>query len=106
MEPATDLVEAHASLHHSSMNTNDHAGETLWTLDRIEDEAHAVLISNRGEERVLPRAALPDAAGEGTVLREVEDGWVPDPEATEALRRLAKERRDSLRRGPSGPISL
>jgi hypothetical protein len=103
---ATDLVPAHASLHHSFMKANDHASGPLWTLDRIEDGVHAVLISDRGEERVLPRSALPDGVGEGTVLREVGEAWVPDPEATEARRRRAKERRDSLRRGPSGPISL
>jgi hypothetical protein len=88
------------------MNADNQQGDPLWTLDRIEDGVHAILISDGGEERVLPRSALPDGASEGTVLREVGEAWVPDPEATEARRRRAKERRDALRRGPSGPISL
>lgn len=78
----------------------------LWTLDRIEDGAHAVLVSGDGEKRVVPLAALPEGVDEGVVLRAVGGAWVPDPEATEARRVRAKERRDALRRGPSGPISL
>jgi hypothetical protein len=88
------------------MAASAHSEGGLWTLDRIEDGVHAVLVSGDGEERVVPRAALPEGVGEGTVLRAVEGEWVPDPEAMEARRVRAKERRDALRRGPSGPISL
>jgi hypothetical protein len=88
------------------MDTHEHDQETLWVLDRIEDGADAVLISDRGEERVVSLSVLPEGVVEGAVLRASGEGWTPDPEATEARRKRAEERRDSLRRGRSGPISL
>jgi hypothetical protein len=88
------------------MEAHDHTEEAAWVLDRIEDEAHAVLVSDRGEEQVVPLSVLPPGVPEGTVLRVSGDGWAPDPEATRVRREQAERRRDSLRRGPSGPISL
>jgi len=83
---------------------------SIWTLDRIEDGTHAVLVADDGAQRVVRIAALPASAAEGDVLREVEgdDGvaYVIDVESTERMRREAAELRQSLRRGPSGPISL
>jgi hypothetical protein len=88
------------------METRNLDEEALWVLDRIEDGTHAVLVSDRGEEREVSLSVLPEGVVEGTVLRASGEGWVPDPEATRVRRMRAEQRRDSLRRGPSGPISL
>lgn len=86
---------------------------TLWVLDRIEDHDTAVLLSPEGKERLVPVEQLPEGAMEGAALREVglEESSAPgnfilDEEATERRRREARALRDSLRKGPSGPLSL
>lgn len=103
---------------------------TLWILDRIEDGKTAVLVSTSGEERTVPRTSLPSEAREGDALRESGGGteekgdaatgtagsesvdrptdlrFRVDHDATERLRNEARDLRSSLRRGPSGPISL
>jgi len=84
----------------------------LWVLDRIEDGRTAVLVSPSGEERMVPRSRLPTEAREGDALREAPGeeaeavDFAVDPEATERLRKQAENLRSSLRKGPSGPISL
>jgi len=83
----------------------------LWILDRIEDEETAVLIEEGGEgERRVPASDLPGGVKEGDALRQVEGSkgarWTLDREATERLRAEARDLRSSLRRGPSGPLSL
>jgi len=88
-----------------------------WIVDRIEDRSHAVLIdAEGGETRHVPMAGLPEEVREGDALLELPPGleagdpphprYTPDPEATERLRREAEALRASLRRGPTGPISL
>jgi hypothetical protein len=88
-----------------------------WILERIEDRSHAVLSdAEGGETRHVPMARLPEEAREGDALLEhpprLEAGDPPhprytlDPEGTERLRREAEALRASLRRGPTGPISL
>lgn len=92
----------------------------IWILDRIEDGRVAVLQDEDGRERTVPRSRLPADAREGDALRETgpgadgdhpesdsaESSWILDPEATGRLRAEAEGARSSLRRGPSGPISL
>ena len=83
----------------------------LWILDRIEDEETAVLIEEGGEgERHVPASDLPSGVKEGDALRQaegLEEGrWTLDRETTERLRAEARDLRASLRRGPSGPLSL
>jgi hypothetical protein len=82
----------------------------LWVLDRIEDGKHAVLLFETGEERKVVLGQLPDDVREGDALRELPDGrrpkYVVDRAATAKLRRQVEEVRASLRRGPSGPMSL
>lgn len=79
----------------------------LWLLDRIED-GHAVLVAESGARRTIPVDRLPPGAREGHALRELEEdaGFAIDEAATERLRARAEELRSSLRRGPSGRISL
>ncbi|HWV56537.1 MAG TPA: DUF3006 domain-containing protein [Longimicrobiales bacterium] len=81
-----------------------------WVLDRIEDDRHAILVDGHGTQRVVPIGEIPAGAAEGDVLREVviDEGasWIIDSEATERARQEVVELRRSLRRGPSGPISL
>ncbi len=83
---------------------------TLWVLDRFEDHGRAILLAESGEERTVPRAALGPDAKEGDALREVRDDGAAryrvDVDATERLRKEAEDLRSSLRRGPSGPMSL
>ncbi len=87
------------------MSTKD-----LWVLDRIEDQDRAVLISEGGDIREVPLAALPGDVREGDALREsLQEGkarYAMDRAATAALKEKAEQLRSSLRRGPSGPISL
>lgn len=82
----------------------------LWVVDRIEDGQEAVLVSEEGEVRILPASDLPAGTGEGDALRALPgDGrarYAPDREATARLRKEADELRSSLRRGPSGDLSL
>jgi hypothetical protein len=83
---------------------------SLWVLDRIEDAKLAVLVSEAGDERTVAVAELPPGVREGDALRPSADGgnvrYRVDREATERLQQKAKDLRASLRRGPSGPISL
>lgn len=102
----------------------------LWILDRIEDGAIAILLSNDGGERQVPLSYLPSGIREGAALREKpgpsdgvphhqegppdRDGphhregprYILDQEETERLQDEARKLRDSLPRGPSGPLSL
>jgi len=88
-----------------------------WVLDRIEDGGRAVLLgeSVRGEgiivsERIVAIDALPPGSAEGDHFRAIasDDGvrWERDPDATAAALERARTLRDTLRRGPSGPIEL
>lgn len=83
---------------------------TLWVLDRMEDGAHAVLVSEEGGRRTVRLKDLPDGVREGDALREIAgteaSRYMIDEEATRALRRETEDLRSSLRRGPSGDISL
>lgn len=88
------------------MTENQDTDGELWVLDRIEDGEAVVLVSDSGIERVVPRELLPAGAREGDAFREGGDGYVHDPEATERRRERARRLRDSIRKGPPGPISL
>ena len=78
----------------------------LWVLDRVEDGGRAVLVSDAGDERIVPRTELPADVREGDALRELHgqeaSRYVIDEEETRRLRREAEGLRSSLRRGPSG----
>jgi hypothetical protein len=82
----------------------------IWVLDRIEDAKLCVLLSDSGEERTVTLAELPPGVREGDALRELEEEtgirYRVDQEATERLRHEAADLRSSLRRGPSGDVSL
>jgi hypothetical protein len=81
-----------------------------WVVDRLESDGRSVLISEEGEERVVPSDSLPHGVREGDALREAhsEDGlhYLADPGATAELRKKALGLRGSLRKGRPGPISL
>jgi hypothetical protein len=67
---------------------------SLWVVDRIEGrgaKARAVLVSDDGEEREVPRAELGDRAVEGAVLRVPVEG--PRFEWESAMRNPKEERR-------------
>jgi hypothetical protein len=85
--------------------------EIVWVFERRVDGEQALLISESGEERTVSLAHLPRSAEEGYAFREVqsEDGvstFVADEEAWRRLRDEVAELRSSLRKGPSGSLSL
>ena len=87
----------------------------VFTIDRFEGPAWAVLEDELARARTVPRSWVPPGAREGDVLSAPDDlptdpMQVPrldlDPTATADRRRLMQERRDRLPRGPSGNIRL
>lgn len=68
-------------------------------VDRTAGDAAVVLLEADGtvvERRLLDRTRLPEAAGEGSVLRYDGDAYALDPSATDRRRHRAAERFDRL----------
>ena len=86
--------------------------EQRYVVDRIEDGEHVVLEPAGGSGAlVLPLAWLPPGVGEGdlVVATVVEDGGVRfaiDGDATADRLEALRRRREGLRRGPEGDLSL
>lgn len=90
-----------------------------WTVDRLEDEDHAVLEADAGTILNVPATWLPATVREGDVLR-VEVGGAAEDEAngtravrfvrdeaeTDRRREAARDLRDSLPTGPEGDLDL
>jgi hypothetical protein len=88
--------------------------DVYYAVDRIEGEL-VVLVRDSGEEASVPRASLPSAIREGTVLRvPVGERGVPRLDAArvdeaETERRLGEARqilRELRKRDPGGDIEL
>lgn len=85
-----------------------------YIIDRYEDGDWAVLEREDGMAFHVPSLWLPDAAGEGDVLRlTTESGgeesslsFLVDRKASQQRREDIKKLRDSLLKGPGGDIEL
>ena len=66
-----------------------------YILDRFE-EAFALLEDENGTVVQVPKSQLPKDAAEGSVLRQEQDGWVPDEEKTKARAAAIKSKMDLL----------
>lgn len=85
---------------------------TTYILDRVEDDARAVLEPASGEGCLeIPRTWLPVDAAEGDVIRveRAERGLIRfrvDAEASADRRERMRELRDRIPRGPGGDLEL
>lgn len=74
------------------------------SLDRIEDNDLAVLVTDDGQEIHLPKALLPGGAKAGDVLK---CSLEVDPAATKALKDDAKALQQDLKKtDPGGDLSI
>lgn len=68
-----------------------------YAVDRFEEE-WAVLQDDEGRCRNVERRLLPQGVRQGDVLRETEEGFLPDPEETARRRERARRLEQRLRK--------
>lgn len=68
-----------------------------YAVDRFEEE-WAVLQDDEGRCRNVERRRLPAGVRQGDVLRETEEGFLPDPEETAHRRERARRLEQRLRK--------
>jgi hypothetical protein len=79
------------------------AADFRLTIDRFEED-RAVVVTDDDQSLILPRAALPNDAREGDVLKL---RFQVDKPATEGLRAQARALQDDLKKtDPGGDVSL